>query len=285
MTVLKAALGKSGQQEINEEELFAALIEQRLQVNNKDAAEVYWAEKNKLVSGGMSCEDAGKAGLKAAVASGKLTLDEAEKVHAYAFKAAQLDSNTDELWDGSGGADDPTRAVAAMESALMRIQTMSDDYEKGALTLTPRSLDIASNTVASSRAKLGLGAAAGGSESSGSAVGTVSGDGTSTTGTAKDGSEGFLWKPVSDSNGKLAVILPKDLAGMIERVEIHSALPPTPDNLLATGRFSANANGGRDHFRFSKPGGDYPDNCYVVAYKNGGGTVTYAINDTSSRID
>jgi hypothetical protein len=129
------ALGKTGQAEINEEELFAALIEQRLSVDNKEAADVYSAEKAKLVSGGMSYEDAGKAGLKAAVASGKMTLEEAEKVHAYAFKAAQLDSNTDELWDGTGGSDDPTKAVAAMETALLNIQTIADDYEKGAITL------------------------------------------------------------------------------------------------------------------------------------------------------
>jgi hypothetical protein len=72
---------------------------------------------------------------------------------------------------------------------------------------------------------------------------------------------------------------------MIEKVEIHSSLPPTPENLIDTGKFSANANGGRDHFRFSKPGGDYGDNVYVVAYKNGGGMVTYAIDDPSNRID
>ncbi len=274
------ALGKSGSAEVNEEELFAAVIQQRLSKDNKEAADFYGTEKTRMVATGMSCEDAGKAALKSTVASGKLKLEDAEKVHAFAFKAAQLDSNIDELWDGTGGTpDDPTKAVAAMEQALLNIQAMSDEFEKGAVTLAPRSLDTPSNTVASSLAKLG------GGVGGGSGGGTIVGDGKDQVGNASDGHDGFLWKPVSDSNGKLAVLLPKSLAGMIEKVEIHSSLPPSPDNLLGTGKFSANANGGRDHYRFSKPGADYGDNVYVVAYKNGGGMVTYAISDGSKRID
>jgi hypothetical protein len=78
---------------------------------------------------------------------------------------------------------------------------------------------------------------------------------------------GFLWKPVSDSDGKLAVLLPPSMTGKVTGVRI---LSPQGDQ-LATGKSGGVANGGREHFRFDRAGGNFPSGSKVVIqFKNGG---------------
>jgi hypothetical protein len=56
-------------------------------------------------------------------------------------------------------------------------------------------------------------------------------------------------------------------------------------NLLETGRYTGNGNGGRDHFRFKKTGADYPDGLFVQATLTTGDTVLYRIGETSKRTE
>lgn len=63
--------------------------------------------------------------------------------------------------------------------------------------------------------------------------------------------QGFLWKPVSESTGKLVVLLPKNIRG--GRVTVIK-----PDNTRVSGNMTIIANGGREHFRFSEPGSAFP---------------------------
>src|SRR5690606_6805779 len=101
-----------------------------------------------------------------------------------------------------------------------------------------------------------------------------------------DGSGGFLWKPKSENDGKLVVLLPKDFKGMIDRVEIHSQLPPEEATKLGQGRFSGDTqNGGRPHFRFDKPGESYGSDVHVVVFKDDGSTATWQIGDGGQRYD
>jgi len=96
-----------------------------------------------------------------------------------------------------------------------------------------------------------------------------------------DGPGGFLWKPVSDSNGKLVVLLPPKLAGQAKSVEVQDASGKT----LAKGRYTGDANGGRPHFRFDKPGAAFGNDVRVVATLSNGQKVTYPIKNGAARND
>ena len=70
----------------------------------------------------------------------------------------------------------------------------------------------------------------------------------------------------------------------ISSAGIYSSLPPSYENLIEQGDFSGDKhNGRRAHFRFSKPGGGYPDGVYVVAQLENGETATFEIENSSSR--
>ena len=274
---IKKALGGDAKTQVSEEELFAALIEQKLHAEDPAAAEFFAAEKAKLSAsmakpdGYVPVEDVAAAALRATVAAGKIDKTKAETINGAAFAGAQLDSNLDALYDDRGGENDPTIAVAQMEAALLALRTSMEKIEKGETTIAPRDLNTPSNQKPS----------AGGASA---APGT--GGSSAMSGSQKlDGSGGFLWKPESDSNGNLVVLLPSDLNDAVSKVEIYSSLPPTEANRLGGSKFSGIANGDRGHYRFEKPGAEYGDNVYVVVTKNDGDTVSWLIEDAAKRND
>lgn len=93
---------------------------------------------------------------------------------------------------------------------------------------------------------------------------------------------GFLWKPVSDKNGDLVVLLPKKLTGQVHEVRV---LSPDGKKTLATGKYSGIGNGNREHFRFSQPGSSYPDGSFVLIQLNDGTTRHIKIRETSKRVE
>lgn len=93
---------------------------------------------------------------------------------------------------------------------------------------------------------------------------------------------GFLWKPTSDKNGDLVVLLPKRLTGKVQEVRVLSA---DGKKTLGKGKYSGVGNGDREHFRFSKPGSAYPDGSIVYIKLEDGTTRHLRINDTSRRIE
>lgn len=93
---------------------------------------------------------------------------------------------------------------------------------------------------------------------------------------------GFLWKPVSDKNGKLAILLPKQYTGTIKRVRILNA---QGTKVLATGKFSGVGNGNREHFRFTKPGDGFPDGAIVLIEMENGTSRHVKIKDTAKRTE
>ena len=95
------------------------------------------------------------------------------------------------------------------------------------------------------------------------------------------GSSGFLFKPVSDSNGKLVVLAPSELTGNVESI----VLKDSTGSVLDEGVFSGVGNGEREHFRFSKAGGDYPDNLVVEIRLKDGSVKTFDIADPSQRVE
>jgi len=275
---IQKALGKSAGTQVNEEELFAALIEQKLSEVGDEAAEFYRAEKEKLMvsmaraDGYVNVEDVAKAALKKTVTDGKVDLAIAEKINGEAFAGAQLDDNLEMLYDSRGSGDDPTIAVSDMEAALLSMRVTIEKIESGEMSVAARSLDIPSNSVPGGTTPVS---------------GTPADPASAPSGAQQlDGAEGFLWKPESESDGKLVVLLPTTLKGLIERVEVHSELPPTDTSKLGSGRFTGDThNGGRPHYRFEKEGGEYGDNVELVVYKTDGSTATWSISDGAARND
>lgn len=258
---LKGVLTPDSANKVNEEDLFSAIVQQRVKNAKGDEAlskfqETLTKAKDSMrkPNGHVPIEDATKAALIQAREAGILTKEEADKIYSEAFAAAQLDDNKEVLYDGRGGANDPTIAVAAMEQALLLAGGMIDKFTNGSLTATIRSVEEVSN------GKMG------------SLPGQHSESG---------GSGGFLYKPTSDTTGKLVVLLPSKLSGMIAGVKIYDPA----GNLLESGRYTGNGNGGRDHFRFKKPGADYPDGLFVQATLTTGDTVLYRIGETSRRTE
>ena len=282
---MRTALGGVGKAQVSEEELFAAIVDQRLNAENPEASTFFREQKAALMTsmakpdGYVSHEDVAVQALRATVAANKIDMATAEEINGQAFQAAQLDTTLDSLYDDRGGGDDPTIAVAEMDSALGISRTMIEAFDAGTQTAVSRSLDTPINV---KPAAPGGAAGAGGSSS-----GVTGSGGPVPTGAqpASDGGEGFLWKPESDSNGKLVVLLPSEFANAVDRVEIHSDLPPTSATKLAEGKFSSIGNGDRPHYRFDKEGGEYGDNVHVVVFNSDGTTTTYDIDNGSERID
>lgn len=246
---------------INEEQLQSAIIQYLLDKKGKKQGsklgKTYLQELTKSLASGKPLEDAVKVALKALVKKGLITNGEAEEINGISFDAAQLDNNLEALYDSKSSVNDSTAAVMEIEKAVSKAMTSINDINStdSSSEVPSRSLDAISNSVSVN----------------------------SSSGSSNNGN-GFLWKPVSESNGNLVVLFPPNLTGNISSAGIYSSLPPSYENLIEEGDFSGdNHNGGRAHFRFSKPGGSYPDGVYVVAQLSNGESATFEIENSSSR--
>jgi len=262
-STLKALLSPDKTNKISEEELFSGLVQERIKKTKGEAGltdfkTIFESAKNRLrkADGFVPFEDATKEALKEFRDTGKITKDEADSIYSQAFAGAQLDQNTNALYDNRGGPNDPTMAVAEMEQALLLSGALIGKYDTGSETAAVRSLDEPSNAASNS-------------------ITTSSAD------HSEVGSSGFLFKPVSDSDGKLAVLLPPNLAGLVQSVSLVGA----NGEVIESGRYAGNGNGGRDHYRFTKPGGQYSDGLSVMATLTNGQLVKYIINETSQRTE
>lgn len=279
---MKKALGSTGKTQVSEEELFASLLEQRVSEVSPEAAAFFAGEKAKLMTsmakpdGFVPMEDVALQALNATVASGAITEADAMRVNGEAFAGAQLDADLENLFDDRGGEGDPTISVSSIDEAMGKLKIFMDSMHAGTVKSTDRPLNVGA-TGHQLKGNPGASTSVGASDTGATSSVTGSQD--------MDGSGGFVWKPVSESDGKLVIVLPKELKGSIDRVEIHSSLPPSEATKLDGGRFTGNNNGERPHFRFSKPGAEYGDNVHVVGFKNDGSTVTWDIGDGGQRYD
>ena len=94
---------------------------------------------------------------------------------------------------------------------------------------------------------------------------------------------GFLWKPQSDSDGKLVVLLPASLN--TDTVASLTIRDSKTGEILETGRFAGVGNGSRLHFRFSKSGENFPDGAVVEISLFHGEPLRIAINETAQRTE
>lgn len=93
------------------------------------------------------------------------------------------------------------------------------------------------------------------------------------SGSSGGGGGSFVWKPQSESNGRLVVLLPASYAGVQSITVVGSGGRESASR-------SAIANGGRPHYRFSRSGGAYGHNITVT----GGGRLWHVSNG-ASRVD
>jgi hypothetical protein len=257
---LKVVLGEDPAKKVSEEDLFSALVLERFQkTKGADGAakfkELVAAKSNDMrkADGYVPIEDATKAAIIEARQSGLVSKEEADNIYSQAFAAAQLDDNKGALFDGRGDANDATIAVASMEQALVSSRGMLEKFDAGSEAPTLRSVDEASN---------GKGAVL-------------------IPGAPTGADQGFLYKPTSESDGKLVVLLPSRLSGLVAGVQLFDPA----GKLLDAGRYSGVGNGGREHFRFSQSGGSYPDGVKVEVSLKTGEKVSYVINDSGSRTE
>lgn len=95
----------------------------------------------------------------------------------------------------------------------------------------------------------------------------------------------FIWKPESDKDGKLAIILPSKFTGKVKNVRIVNA----EGKLLERGAYSGTGNPGkegpREHFRFDKPGAKYKDGVFVEIVMEDKSVKRIQIKETSKRVE
>ena len=278
---LSKTLGKSGQEPVNEEELFSALISERLNEIDQEAS-LFYDQKVKELSGTMSrsdgyvpIEDVAKAALRETVAAGNVTTEQAEKLHAEAFAGAQLDDNAMNLYDGRGD----TSATGSMEEAMFKVQAVLDQVAAGTLVLDPRPLDVMSNigTTPGTEMSGGLGGLEG--ELGRELAGAEGAEGLEAE--SEEGSEKqvrFTWKHEA-SDGNLAILLPTKLNGQIAGVSLYDK----EGNLLEKGDYSKQTGDSRAVFRFNDAGGEYGKDVDAVVYLDNGQTLTYHVNNGGER--
>ena len=118
--------------------------------------------------------------------------------------------------------------------------------------------------------------ASSGSSSSSASAGSAA---TASAPASSGGGGGFVWKPISEGDGKLVVLLPSSYVGRVSSVTIRRG-----GATLESGRFAGNTNGNRPTFRFSKPGAGYGSGLTAVATLRTGGSVSWNIPNGGSRV-
>lgn len=284
--VLRQFLPLADGAEVNEEQLFAGLIFERLSSQvSPEAAQEYQAAVNTTVGqfrrsdGYVDIETNARQALASLVSTGTLSEEQADKIHSEAFQAAQLDGNADALYDSVGSGSDQTRAVATLEAALLSSRVTLEQFDSGELTATTRPVNTTlSNSIAPLTAM---------------PPGTVGSISTqplpqddieiASSGTLIDGAEGFLFKPISDNQGRLAILLPTELTGQV----LDVILRDEKGEEIERGKLMADgiAETGREKYDFSRKGGEYSSNLMVEVLLANGATMRYKIPDPGKRYD
>lgn len=297
---LRAILTPDKANNVSEEELFAALIQERINTLHGDEAanefaSLFAAQKtaHRTADGYVPYEDCAKYALREMRDKGTVTSEEADKIYSESFAAAQLDGDATALFDGRGGAGDATVAVKQLEEALIAARLKIDNFTAGSETAAGRSLDEASNQKLSQAGSILTGNSHGSSTGAGN-PGTSGFDAEvqgsepdtalarSPNGTTFDGANGFLFKPISENQGKLAILLPESMAYKVAGVLLRDADGNVVDEGHSTGYGDL---GTREKFSFSRQGGQYGKNVTVEIRMMDGTSSRYFIPNPALRYD
>lgn len=206
----------------------------------------------------------------------ELTNDEYKSIKYHAFGTAQLDSDrtrlsnvrTPEAKDG----DTPVRAISTLYKKLETNGTATPEeiaqFRAHEATISrakwqeTHKVLAPSNAVGQSNPELGT-----------AEIKKMS---------AKGLPSGFLWKPQSESDGRLVVLLPPSLTSVVNSVRLKN---PKGASEIDVGRYSGIGNGMRLHFRFGKSGSSYPDGTIVEVVFTDGSKMHVPISETGTRIE
>ena len=109
-----------------------------------------------------------------------------------------------------------------------------------------------------------------------------SGSSSSSSSSSGGGLGGFLWKPISEGDGNLVILLPSGLTGNVENLSVSGA---DGSAISSNIRYTGVHNGGREHFRFDDPGAAYGNDLTVTAHLKDGETISWSIPNGGSRVD
>ncbi len=258
--------------EIHEDELQQAII--GYQLYQKDPAlegrylELLAAAGEKGLSTSEACVDA----LCKMVQEGLLEPEEAKWVNGLSFRAAQLDADQSAL-AGEGAKSGYLKvedAIKIAEASLAGIQAGGVKAEHREL-VAPSSVTTSSVTASSVTA-------------SSVTASSVTGAETFRAPFSEEQS-GFLWKPVSEGDGNLVVLLPQSFNGSIESVSLYGGDSVADLSLIEEGAFSGDsANGNRSHFRFDSPGESYGSSVTLGVRLSDGRNIAFEIGNPSQRL-
>ncbi|MBX7144302.1 MAG: hypothetical protein K1X79_07605 [Oligoflexia bacterium] len=268
-TLMRGVLKPDQANNVNEEELFAGLILERVYtLKGKDEGDSFRTlldqhkAQNTGNGGYVFYEKAARDALKAYQESGKLSVEEADRIHSEAFSAAQLDSNKTALFDSIGGQNDPTRAVASIDVALAGAKALIDKYTAG--TESPTQMLLRAEYPA-----LGINPISK-TINAGKLGGLSSSDKEDVTpkGNKIDGADGMLYKPLSYTQHKAILMLPPSFAGEVKSIVMRNE----DGKVVDRAKYFSGGNPvyPREKWVFRKRGEDLPENVTVqIKFKDG----------------
>lgn len=271
---------------VNEEELFAALVQERVySLKGQEAGDAFKAtfEKSKMENAGLNgyvfLENAARDALKEYQSSGALTAEEADRIHSEAFRAAQLDSNHTALFDGHGGPNDPTRAVASIDAALTAAGALLAKYDAGSEEAPEYALNADYSAMGTLPLKSEEVQGHGGKENIGR---RRAGEYKLRNGKI-DGVDGMLWKPESETQGTLIMMLPPSYTDQVQKITLRDS----EGRRIENGRYFSVGAGptGREKWVFSKRGDRYPEDVRVDIKFRDGNVQTLLIPKPGQRYD
>lgn len=249
----------TGISEVNEEQLFIAIISEELEKKKKGLGQEFFSQIKKLSSIPNAkgaehvmpeLEDLAMTVMTEFLKSKKLSASDKTKIINTAWTAAQLDSSP-ELWDSIGGKNDTTIAKMNKSIAISSAYEALKEIKLGTKTLIDPN-KIQADKKVSYKNKLN----------------------------ASPDNFDFLWKPVASSSGTAAVLIPSDLAKQSQTIQLIS----TDNQIVDVGRFTSfGDNGAYGKYVFSKAGSDYSAMLSVVITLQSGEKVTFKLADPSKR--
>jgi hypothetical protein len=250
--LLNTMLQADSEGKVNEEQLFSAIINERLTSNvGEEAAERYrqlfteMQEQMTRADGYVPVEAAANQAINGLVSEGVISGEQAGTIQGQAFTAAQLDSNLGMLYDSRGS----TISVMLVNLALETAESTLKGLDEGTISATSYEDDVE------------------GAGESAEGQGTFS------------GGDGFLYKPVSESNGNLVILLPSYMQGDVASVQLLDS----EGNSIESGDSYGPYEDGRPLFRFNDTGSGYPDNMTVQVMLASGDVKEYTIPDSAKR--
>jgi hypothetical protein len=275
---------------ISEEDLFAGIVKQRMfKLKGEEGVKKF--EESLAVAKKeypRSIEEATKYALMRLQESKYITYEEGHKLNAEAFEAAQLDSNKEALYDGfSSGAKDPTKAVQEIEKAIASAAAIMQKFDGGDTKPLERPVAVSNTGIEqiNKMITIGKGTTTDGVVGGGtvSTTGIPTGGFITPRGSIIDGSGGFLFKPVSENEKKLAILSPDGVGPLVKSIK----LVDKNGNLIEEGRFTSFGDDGRGRakYAFRKAGSGYEKDITVEVQYIDGTVQKYSIPDPSKRYD